>query len=143
LWKLLIIGNRRSGDKTQDRIYPLIGYITQSYQNGVLSLSNVLSLITKRDKPLSFFGRNINWMTPGLISKVVKKFLLTKEFDTTLIPIQDRFFAEVNSVCFKVKLIHDVKKLHDHVMNFPLIPNRLNILDRLITSPQLREFYKY
>jgi len=60
LWKLLIIGNRRSADKTVDRIYPLVGFATQLFQNGLIKMEDVLSIITDKDKPLSFFGRNIN-----------------------------------------------------------------------------------
>lgn len=60
MYKLLIIGNKRSRDKTLDRIYPLVGFSTQLFQAGIISMGDVLSLITDKSKPLSFFGRNIN-----------------------------------------------------------------------------------
>jgi hypothetical protein len=59
MFKLLVIGNKRSKDKTVDRIYPLVGFLTQLFQNGAIPFSSVISLITSRDKPLSFFGRDI------------------------------------------------------------------------------------
>lgn len=60
LFKLLVLSNKRHRSSKVDLIYPLVGFLTQLYQNKVIPLSNVLSLITNRDKPLSFFGRNIN-----------------------------------------------------------------------------------
>jgi hypothetical protein len=60
LFKLLIIGNSRRNDKTLHRIYPLVGYLTQLFQQNKITLSQVLALITRKDKPVNFFGRNIN-----------------------------------------------------------------------------------
>jgi len=40
-------------------------------------MSDVLSLITDKDKPLAFFGRNINWMKPGIITKVISSYIKT------------------------------------------------------------------
>jgi len=42
-------------------------------------MDDVLALITDKEKPLSFFGRNINWMKPALISRVVRNYLKTKK----------------------------------------------------------------
>jgi hypothetical protein len=58
-FKLLIIGNKLSKSDRLDRIYPMIGFLSNLFQNNIIPLSNVLSLITSRDKPLSFFGRDI------------------------------------------------------------------------------------
>jgi hypothetical protein len=60
MFKLLTIGNRRRVNRPIDSIYPMIGFLTQLYQNRVIPIESVLALITQRDKPLSFFGRNIN-----------------------------------------------------------------------------------
>jgi hypothetical protein len=58
--KILRIGNSVSSKKRVDLIYPLVGFLTQLFQRGQIPLSSILSLIHNRDKPLSFFGRNIN-----------------------------------------------------------------------------------
>jgi hypothetical protein len=142
LWKLLIIGNRRSTDKTVDRIYPLVGFATQLFQTGLIKMEDVLSIITDKDKPLSFFGRNINWMKPGLISKVVKNYLLTKKWDLTPIPKKDRFFASTNILTFKLILIHRIQDSIKSIFKLNKLANRISILDKIITSDDLESFYK-
>jgi len=59
LFKLLILSNKRHLSSKTDLIYPLVGFLTQLYQNKIIPLSNILSIITNRDKPLAFFGRDI------------------------------------------------------------------------------------
>jgi hypothetical protein len=142
LWKLLIIGNRRSTDKTVDRIYPLVGFATQLFQTNIIKMEDVLSIITDRDKPLSFFGRNINWMKPGLISKVVKNYLLSKKWDLTPIPKKDRFFASTNILTFKLILINRIQDSIKKVFKLNQIVNRISILDKIITSDDLESFYQ-
>jgi hypothetical protein len=142
LWKLLLIGNKRSKDKTFDRIYPLIGFSTQLFENKIINMADVLSLITDKDKPLSFFGRNINWMKPGLISKVVKNFLTTGKWDITLIDKRSRFFAHTNILTFKLILIHRIQNSIKKVFKLNHISNRINLLDRVITSDPLEKYYK-
>lgn len=142
LWKLLLIGSRRSTDKTVDRIYPLVGFATQLFQNGIIKMEDVLSIITDKDKPLSFFGRNINWMKPGLISKVVKNYLKTKKWDLTPIPKKDRFFASTNILTFKLILIHRIQDSIKRVFKLNLLENRISILDKMITSDDLESYYK-
>jgi len=142
LWKLLIIGNRRSADKTVDRIYPLVGFATQLFQTNIIKMDDVLSIITDRDKPLSFFGRNINWMKPGLISKVVKNYLSSKKWDLTPIPKKDRFFASTNILTFKLILIHRIQDSIKKVFKLNQLANRTSILDKIFTSDDLESFYQ-
>jgi len=142
LWKLLIIGNRRSTDKTVDRIYPLVGFATQLFQTNIIKMEDVLSIITDKDKPLSFFGRNINWMKPGLISKVVKSYLLSKKWDLTPIPKKDRFFASTNILTFKLILINRIQDSIKKVFKLNKMSNRISILDKIITSDDLESFYQ-
>jgi hypothetical protein len=142
MFKLLVIGNKRSKDKTIDRIYPLIGFLTQLYQNGAIPFSSVISLITSRDKPLSFFGRDIRWMTPGTISKVVKNYFKTGTVDPNLIPVKDRFFSEVNSITFKSILLHKIDKLVTKLDSLDRYKHRVNILDHLWSSKELETFLK-
>jgi hypothetical protein len=123
-------------------IYPLVGFLTQLFQKRQIPLSTILSLINNRDKPLSFFGRNINWMKPGLISRVVKKYLKTGEIQVKDLPIRERFFAEVNSIKFKSILINRIDALCTKIDKLDILRVRLNILDQLITSSELEDFFK-
>nr|UTQ48828.1 RNA-dependent RNA polymerase [Monilinia fructicola mitovirus 11] len=142
LFKILTIGNMRSRDKTIDRIYPLVGFLTQLFQNKVIPLSSVLSLITNREKPLSFFGRNINWMKPGTISKVVRHYLKTGVVENSMLSRRDRFFAEVNSITFKSILIHKISKIVNEIVSIDPMITRINIMDQIMNSPDLESFYK-
>jgi len=142
LYKLLMIGNRRSRDKTVDRIYPLVGFSTQLFQAGIISMGDVLSLITDKSKPLSFFGRNINWMTPNLISKVVLNYLKTGKWDITLISKRDRFFASTNIMTFKLIIIHRIINSINRINKLNQVHNRINILDHLLSSNELEIYYQ-
>jgi len=142
LVKLLLIGNRRSKDKTIDRIYPLVGFATQLFQVGKIPMNDVLSLITDKSKPLSFFGRNINWMTPGLISKVIFNYIKTGKWDVSFIPKRDRFFAATNVMTFKLILIHRIINSINTINKINVINNRIQILDTIYDSEALRNYYK-
>jgi len=142
MFKLLVIGNKRSKDKTVDRIYPMVGFLTQLFQNGAIPFSSVISLITSRDKPLSFFGRDIRWMTPGVISRVIKGYFKTGIVDENLIPVKDRFFSEVNSITFKSILLHKIDKLVIRLDSLARSDHRINIFDQLWTSRSLQQYYQ-
>nr|UPW42091.1 MAG: putative RNA dependent RNA polymerase [Xinjiang mito-like virus 79] len=141
LWKILLIGNRRSTDKTLDRIYPLVGFATQLFQSGKIPMNDVLSLITNKSKPLAFFGRNISWMKPGSISKVISSYLRTGKWSITSIPKKDRFFAAVNVMSIKLIMINRIENSIKTINNLNTLNNRLVILDRIITSKDLEAYY--
>lgn len=143
LWKLFIIGNKRAKDKTLDRIYPLVGYLTQLFQNNKITLDQILSLITSKDHPVNFFGRNINWMKPGSITLVVKKYFKTKEIDLSVIQKRDRFEAMKNINIAKHIMINKILFIINKVESINPLINRINILDHIITSPQLEDYYAY
>jgi len=132
LFKILTIGNRRKADRTVDRIYPMVGYLTQLFQNGIISLTDVLSLINERDKPLAFFGRNINWMKPNLISRVLRNYLNTGNFDVNLLPERERFFATVNSITFKNVLLHKISDKITKIEKIDYLSNRIEILKTIL-----------
>lgn len=136
-FKILTIGNKRKNDSKIDLIYPMIGYLTQLYQNRLIPLSSVLSLITNRDKPLSFFGRNIRWMTPVLISKCIKEYFKTNNIDKKSLPVRERFFSEVNSITFKVILLNKINNLVEIIDKTSLLDCRINILGRILTFEKL------
>jgi len=81
-------------------------------------------------------------MKPGLISKVVKNYLLTKKWDLTPIPKKDRFFASTNILTFKLILIHRIQNSIKSIFKLNHIANRISILDKIITSDDLESFYK-
>jgi hypothetical protein len=141
LFKLLILSNKRHQSSKVDQIYPLVGFLTQLYQNKIIPLSNVLSLITNRDKPLSFFGRNINWMDPGLISKVVRHYLKEGKFNSNLLPIRERFWSEVNTITFKNILLHKISDFLDRLSVMNLERLRINLSDQMVTSDSLESYY--
>jgi hypothetical protein len=58
--EILRIVNKKKNSKKVDLIYPMVGVLTQAYLKGETKLRSVLALITNKDYPLSFFGRNIN-----------------------------------------------------------------------------------
>jgi hypothetical protein len=137
LFKLLIIGNRRSTDKTIDRLYPMVGFVTQLFQNNIIRLSDVLSLISSREHPTSFFGRDIGWLKPGLISKVIHNYLSNDKFDITILPKEERFHSELNVDTFKSVLIHDIEKYINQIRSTSILKNRVQICYNLITFPDL------
>lgn len=143
-FKLLIIGNKVSISKKIDNlIYPLVGFVTQLYQNNIIPLSSVLSLVTNRDKPLAFFGRNINWMTPKIITNVVKEYLKTGEFKTSMLPIRERFYSEYNSITFKVALLDRIDRLVHKIESKTIQEYWVDTLDRgLINTDSLENWYK-
>jgi len=141
LWKLLLIGNRRTTDKSVDRIYPLVGFATQLFQTGIIPMNDVLSLITDKEKPLSFFGRNINWMKPGVISKVISNYIRTQKWDVSFIPKKDRFFAATNVMTFKLILIDRIQNSINLINKIDSLQNRIQILDHIYDSEELRKFY--
>lgn len=136
LFKILTIGNKRKGDNTLDRIYPLVGYLTQLYQNRTIQLIDVLSLINNKDKPLAFFGRNIHWMNPGLISRVVRNYLSTGKWDISLLPERERFFATFNSITFKNILLHKISEKVSYINSISMIDNRKDIMKVLFKNIQ-------
>jgi len=138
-FKILTIGNRRKSDSKLDLIYPMIGFLTQLYQNRFIPLSSVLSLITNRDKPLSFFGRDIRWMKPDLISRCLKSYFKTGSLDKNLLPVRERFFSEVNSITFKVILLNRIDELVKRIDKISLLDCRINLLDKILTFPELEE----
>jgi hypothetical protein len=120
-----------------------VGYLTQLFQRNQIPLDNILSLITSKDHPLSFFGRNIKWMTPGLISRIVFKYIKTGIFDTSLIPKRDRFYSSVNSLTIKNILLNRIINLINKIESIDEKVNRINILDCILTSDQLESYYGY
>jgi len=135
LFKILSIGNRTKVNRTIDIIYPLVGFLTQSYQLGKISLSHVLGLTTSSDHPLSFFGRNINWMKPGLITKVVSTYLSTSKFDTSMIPRKEVFHSAVNSMTFKNVLLFKIQNIVKHIESLNISDIRRDILFELEGLP--------
>jgi hypothetical protein len=81
-------------------------------------------------------------MKPGLISRVVKKYLKTGQISVKDLPIRERFFAEVNSIKFKSILINRIDALCTNIDKLDILRVRLNILDHLITSQELEDFFK-
>jgi hypothetical protein len=81
-------------------------------------------------------------MKPGLISRVVKKYLKTGQILVENLPIRERFFAEVNSIKFKSILINRIDALCTKIDKLDILRVRLNILDHLITSQELEDFFK-
>jgi len=142
MFRVLTIGNMKKNSSRIDLIYPLVGYLTQLYQKGIIPLSYVLSLITNKDKPLSFFGRNINWMSPKIISRVVKNYMRDKVIKKDSLPVRERFYAAYNSIIFKNILIHRINSLTTKIKNIDVQMNRINLLDHIITSPELENWYK-
>jgi len=131
-FKVLMIGNKIRNSSKIDAIYPLVGLLTQAYQKGIIPLSSVLSVITNKDKPLSFFGRNINWMDSKLISRVVKEFLQTGTISKFSLPVRERFFTEVNSINFKNILLHKIWDKTQELLKIDLTQNRINLLKTVI-----------
>jgi hypothetical protein len=103
-----------------------------------------LGLLTSKDKPVNFFGRNINWMTPKVISKIVFKYLKTGIFDLTLLDKRDRFYAINNERSIKHILINKIDFLIEKIKLIDQSKNRISILDQMdFTSDQLQSFYNY
>jgi hypothetical protein len=50
-------------------------------------------------------------MTTKVITNVVKEYFKTGTFKTSMLPIKERFFAEYNSITFKVALLHKIERL--------------------------------
>jgi hypothetical protein len=114
----------------------MVGFLTQLYQNKIIPLSSVLSLITNREKPLAFFGRKIDWMKPDLISRVVKQYLTTGVFDNSLLPVSERINAELNSIIYKNVLIHRIDKLIKRIDRMDVFYNRNELLKTINLIPK-------
>jgi hypothetical protein len=54
-------------------------------------------------------------MTPKVITNVVKDYLITGTFKTSMLPVRERFFSEFNSITFKVVLLNKIEKLIDKI----------------------------
>jgi hypothetical protein len=59
LFLLFKLGNLKVTSTYDDLKYPIVGFLSQLCARGKFSFDRLLSLITSRDYPLSFFGRKI------------------------------------------------------------------------------------
>lgn len=140
--EILRIVNKKKNSKKVDLIYPMVGVLTQAYLKGETKLRSVLALITNKDYPLSFFGRNINWMKPGLIRKVVKEYFERGVVNPTKLPVREQFFAEQNSVTFKVVCLHKIKNLVEQIKKMSIVEERVNILKTILTEEDIERLGK-
>jgi len=81
-------------------------------------------------------------MTPGLITKVVREYLRTGQFNVKLLPIRERFWSEFNSITYKNIILHKISDLSDRLGSMNLERLRLNLTDLMITSPALEKYYE-
>lgn len=70
-------------------------------------------------------------MTPGVISRVVKDYFKTGQINQDLLPIRERFFAEVNSITFKSVLLNKIYRLLQELESFDSTAYRVNLFDHL------------
>nr|UYL94483.1 MAG: RNA-dependent RNA polymerase [Leptosphaeria biglobosa mitovirus 6] len=138
LYKILVIGNKRKSSSRIDAIYPMVGLLTQAYQKGHIPLNSVLSVITNKDKPLAFFGRNINWMSPVLISKVVKEYLKTGTINKYSLPVRERFFSETNTITFKNILLHRIGAKARELLKLDVTTNRIELLKTILDFSDMK-----
>jgi len=76
-------------------------------------------------------------MSPKIISRVVKNYMRDKVIKKDSLPVRERFYAAYNSIIFKNILIHRVNSLTTKIKNIDVQTNRINLLDHIITSPEL------
>jgi hypothetical protein len=139
--KILTLGNLSFKTRKLDLIYPMIGFLVQLYQQRKIPFSSVIGLITSESKPLSFFGRKIDWMSPRLITQVVRSYLQTGNFDINLVPQNERFFAEKKSIVLKNILLDKIDKTINRIERITIMEWRLNILDTIVWGfPEYRTF---
>jgi uncharacterized ubiquitin-like protein YukD len=84
-------------------------------------------------------------MTPGTITKIVKNYFLTKQFDLSLLNMKDYDYALDNERTIKNILISRINNLVLDIRKIDQLQNRISILDRMsgFVSPALLDFYQY
>jgi len=114
LWKLFLLSNKSKSSKFADLRYPIIGYLSQiaakSKPGDSFDLSRLLSLISNKNYPLSYFGRKINWLKPDILIKFMKGILNKSNLDK-LSNYTDRRWSAINENAYKIILIDRILKL--------------------------------
>lgn len=112
LMKIFIYTNRGNLTKFFDLKYACIGLLAQyASRNHHISLSNVLSLLTSKEYPLSYFGRKIDFIkNPERLLKILKSifsgvFKVDKHISYT-----DRKWSAIKEDAYKLVLLEDIFK---------------------------------
>jgi len=142
LWKLFIIGNLRSTTlSVKDRIYPLIAYATQLVNNKQISLVDLLSLILYRNNPKNFSSDRYSLVEYPILKRTMEDFFKTKIFKNPIESEEGRLIGILNIMSLKLVMVNRIKQAIRSIMITDNINNRIHILDELISSPNLDEFY--
>ena len=134
-WKIFYLGNRMNLSKFSDTKYPLIGYLSQlaSTKDSGLLVSDVLSLITSSNYKLSYFGRNISWLKPNELLRVVKS-ILNKTFKASSLDYTQRKWALINCNAYKLVLLKRIFRLYSKISDFNISKYSLLARDRAMLS---------
>jgi len=71
---LFILGNGSKKFKTR-LSYPIIGYLAQLVDKGVMTYEQILSLLLDSNKPLTYFGRKLDSFDQSRASKMFFDYL--------------------------------------------------------------------
>jgi len=96
LFKIFYFVNKGNIGIFSDLKFPIVGYLSSMVfskkapaQPDKFKIDHLLSLITSKDYPFSYFGRSIGFLKPDLLLKVLKSFL-AGTFKKDLISYTDR-----------------------------------------------------
>jgi len=139
---LFIIGNLRSTTlSVKDRIYPLIAYATQLVNNKQISLVDLLSLILYRNNPRNFSFDRYSLVEYPILKRTMEDFFKTNVFKNPIESDEGRLIGILNIMSLKLVMVNRIKQSISSIMITDNINNRIHILDELISSPNLDEFY--
>jgi hypothetical protein len=112
LWKLFLFGNKAQVFK--EFKYPMIGYLTQvaNSKKSTFNISHLLSLLTDKGYPLSYFGRNLNWLSVDTLIKVTKA-VIEGRFKQDLISYTDRKWSKIKEDQYKLVLLSKIFTLYN------------------------------
>jgi hypothetical protein len=126
--KIFIFGN--AANKFKVRLsYPIIGYLSQLVNKGLLPFERLLSLLLDSNKPLSYFGHKIQSFDKENAKRMF--FSLLKDSNSILTSnMSNLWFASKKSVSYKVYLIDEIVKLKTKLNNLDLIEDNMNRISK-------------
>jgi hypothetical protein len=131
---LFILGNGSKKFKTR-LSYPIIGYLAQLVDKGVLTYEQILSLLLDSNKPLSYFGRKLESFDQSRASKMFFDYLKGSTLMT--VDMSNLWFASRKSKNYKIYLIEEIKKLKVRLENSDSIAKRMDLISKEFNLPDL------
>jgi hypothetical protein len=126
-----------------NRIYPIISYFTQLFNNGKLPFVELIALLLYRHDPFKISKDKFKLVEVSLITKVLKNYLKTGLFLSGQLELEKvRFYGVLNVLNLKAVMTNRIKNSIRTIMINDNINNRVHILDRIISPIALETYYQ-